>query len=99
LKARDRFGLGVLAVMWLLTAVQAQTVTETSALTLQQAVTIALEKNPLRKMALADTRVVSADVRQARSVAGRSKFVSECTCGHWPARRQKRVAQSICRLR
>jgi outer membrane protein len=68
LKARDRFALGVLAVMWLLTAVRAQTVTEPAPLTLQQAVTIALEKNPLRKVALADTRVVSADVREARSV-------------------------------
>jgi outer membrane protein len=68
LKARERFALGVLAVMWLLTAVRAQTTTEPPALTLQQAVTIALEKNPLRKVALADTRVASADVREARSV-------------------------------
>jgi len=38
-----------------------------SPLTLQQAVKIALEKNPLRKAALADTRVSSADVQAARS--------------------------------
>src|SRR5579864_1964745 len=39
-----------------------------SPLTLQQAVNIALEKNPQRKAALADTRAASADVRQARSL-------------------------------
>ncbi len=37
-------------------------------LTLQHAVTIALEKNPARKVALADTRIASADIREARSV-------------------------------
>jgi len=36
-------------------------------LTLQQAVTIALEKNPLRKAAIADTKAASAGVREARS--------------------------------
>jgi hypothetical protein len=66
LKARDRFALGVLAFMWLLTAVRAQTATEPPALTLQQAVTIALEKNPLRKVALADTRVASAGSSKSR---------------------------------
>jgi outer membrane protein len=68
LKGRDRFALGVLAFTWLLTAVRAQTVTEPAPLTLQQAVTIALEKNPARKVALADARVASADIREARSV-------------------------------
>jgi len=38
-----------------------------SPLTLRQAVTIALEKNPQRKAALAETRAASADVKQARS--------------------------------
>jgi outer membrane protein len=38
-----------------------------SPLTLSQAVNIALEKNPERKAALADTRAASADVREARS--------------------------------
>jgi outer membrane protein len=41
--------------------------TETPTLTLQQAVKIALEKNPLRKAAIADTKASSADVREARS--------------------------------
>ena len=68
LKRCSKLALGVLAVMSLLTAALAQTAAEPSALTLQQAVTIALEKNPLRKVALADTRVASADVREARSV-------------------------------
>src|SRR5487761_182803 len=36
-------------------------------ITLQQAVTIALEKNPVHKVALADTRAASADVKEARS--------------------------------
>ncbi len=38
-----------------------------SPLTLQQAVKIGLEKNPQRKVALADTRAASADVKEARS--------------------------------
>jgi outer membrane protein len=38
-----------------------------SPLTLRQAVNIALEKNPQRKAALAETRAASADVKQARS--------------------------------
>jgi outer membrane protein len=38
-----------------------------SPITLQQAVKIALEKNPARKVALADTKAASADVKQARS--------------------------------
>lgn len=38
-----------------------------SPLTLHDAVTIALEKNPLRKAALADTRAASADTQVARS--------------------------------
>jgi outer membrane protein TolC len=39
-----------------------------SPLTLQQAVSIALEKSPQRKAALADTRAAAADVKQARSI-------------------------------
>jgi outer membrane protein len=45
----------------------AQQTGEPSPLTLQQAVNIALEKNPERKAALADTKAASADVREARS--------------------------------
>src|SRR5579864_5669584 len=57
--------LVVLSIPGLLFAQQAQ---QPSPLTLQQAVNIALEKNPERKAALADTRAASADVRQARSL-------------------------------
>lgn len=39
-----------------------------SSLTLQQAVNIALEKNPQRKAALADTKAASADLKEARSL-------------------------------
>ena len=68
MKGRDKSVCGVIAVLWLLTAALAQTATEPSALTLRQAVNIALEKNALRRVALAETRVASADVREARSV-------------------------------
>ncbi len=68
LKGRDKFACGFLAFISLLVTAPAQTAVERSSLTLQQAVTIALEKNPARKVALADTRVASADIREARSV-------------------------------
>jgi outer membrane protein len=68
LKGCDKIALGVLAFMWLLATALAQTETEPPVLTLQEAVTVALEKNPQRKVALADTRMASADVRQARSM-------------------------------
>ena len=45
----------------------AQEPQQPSSLTLQQAVSIALEKNPERKSALADTKAASADVMEARS--------------------------------
>jgi outer membrane protein len=54
----------VLSIPGLLCAQQTQ---QPSPITLQQAVNIALEKNPERKAALADTRAASADVREARS--------------------------------
>src|SRR5271169_2936142 len=56
------------AVAWVsLGAASAQQEAQPSSLTLQQAVNIALEKNPLRKVAMADTKVASAGVRAARS--------------------------------
>jgi len=45
----------------------AQQTDKASPLTLTQAVTIALEKNPQRKAALADAKAAAADVREARS--------------------------------
>ena len=46
---------------------QGQQAPQPSPLTLRQAVNIALEKNPQRKAALAETRAASADVKQAKS--------------------------------
>jgi outer membrane protein len=60
--------LGVLGLLPFSVCAVSQQATEPLPLALQHAVTIALEKNPARKMALADTRVASADVREARSV-------------------------------
>jgi len=57
-----------LAAAWLpMVTASAQQEAQPSSLTLQQAVAIALEKNPLRKAAIADTRAASAGVREARS--------------------------------
>jgi outer membrane protein TolC len=57
-----------IAALWLsCVSASAQQEAQPSSLTLQQAVTIALEKNPLRKVAIADTKVASAGVRAARS--------------------------------
>ena len=56
------------ATLWLSCVLaSAQQEAQPSSLTLQQAVTIALEKNPLRKAAIADTKAASAGVREARS--------------------------------
>ena len=50
------------ASLWLsCVSASAQQEAQPSSLTLQQAVTIALEKNPLRKAAIADTKVASAE--------------------------------------
>ena len=54
-----------IATLWL-TCVSASA-QQPSSLTLRQAVTIALEKNPLRKAAIADTKAASAGMREARS--------------------------------
>src|SRR5215470_8845617 len=50
-----------------LVVTSAQEPQHASSLTLQQAVTIALEKNPQRKAALAGTKAAAADIREARS--------------------------------
>ena len=85
MRARLKFVLTAVAVLWLLKAAPAQQAVQPSALTLQQAVKIALEKNPLRKAALADTRVASADVREARSVLmPRLTFSETATRGNDP---------------
>jgi outer membrane protein TolC len=68
-----------------MTGAWAQQAVEPSPLTLQQAVNVALEKNPLRKAAMAETRVASADVREARSfLMPRLTFSETATRGNDP---------------
>ncbi len=56
-----------------------------SPLTLQQAVSLALEKNPGRKAALADSKAASADVRGAKSfLLPRVTFTATATRGNDP---------------
>ncbi len=56
------------ATLWLSWVMaSAQQEAQAASLTLQQAVAIALEKNPVRKVAIADIKVSSAGVREARS--------------------------------
>jgi len=77
--------VAAIAVLCLAQAASAQPAAEPSPLTLQQAVKIALEKNPLRKAAVADTRVASAEVREARSVLmPRLTFSETATRGNDP---------------
>ncbi|MGB9204806.1 MAG: hypothetical protein WCB94_12675, partial [Terriglobales bacterium] len=63
MSARLKFVLAAFAVLAISQAATAQPPAEPASLTLPQAVKIALEKNPLRKVALADTKVASADIR------------------------------------
>jgi outer membrane protein len=67
LRTPFQYVLAAAAVWSLALPAWAQQATTPSPLTLQQAVQIALEKNPQRKAALADTKAASADVREARS--------------------------------
>ena len=68
MKALFKVVLSIVTIAWLpCVSVSAQQEAQPSSLTLKQAVTIALEKNPLRKAAIADTRAASAGVREARS--------------------------------
>jgi outer membrane protein len=83
LRTRLQFVLVAVAVLGFWNAASAQPPAEP--LTLPQAVKIALEKNPLRKVALADTKVASADIRQARSVfLPRLTFSETATRGNDP---------------
>jgi len=58
---------GVLLALWFSGQLHAQQAQQPSPITLQQAVNIALEKNPEGKAAFADTKAALADVREARS--------------------------------
>jgi outer membrane protein TolC len=67
LNAGSKFGFCLWVLLAFLPEAPGQNVNEPSSLTMQQAVQIAMEKNPLRKAAVADTKVTSADIREARS--------------------------------
>ena len=70
INGRSRFAASVALALLAVFAprqLHGQQLQQPSPLTLHQAVTIALEKNPERKAALADTRAASASVKQARS--------------------------------
>src|SRR5215469_8863262 len=58
----------VVVIFCLTGLVLSQTSRGPSPISLQQAASIALEKNPLRKAALADTKAASAGVREAQSI-------------------------------
>lgn len=67
LKFLPKVVLAAAGVVRLVGAAPAQPPAETPALTLRQAVQIALEKNPQRKVAMAETTAAWADVHEARS--------------------------------
>jgi outer membrane protein len=54
--------------LWLVPGLVAQQTSSSSPISLEQAVRIALEKNPQRKAALAEAKAASADARQAKSL-------------------------------
>ncbi|HTQ61839.1 MAG TPA: TolC family protein [Candidatus Solibacter sp.] len=68
--ARRRLATFAIATLLALGApvlVRAQQASESTRLTLQQAVSIALEKNPAHKAAMAETKAASANVKEAQS--------------------------------
>ncbi len=75
-----------IATLWLpCVSASAQQEAQLSSLTLKQAVTISLEKNPLRKAAIADTKAASAAVREARSfLMPHLSFSETATLGNDP---------------
>ena len=85
MKAHLKFGFSAAALLSFLNAAPAQNVIEPSSLTLQRAVQIAMEKNPLRKAAIADTKVAAAEIREARSfLMPRVSFSESATRGNDP---------------
>jgi outer membrane protein TolC len=85
LKIPLKFVVAATVTLWVSLAAQVHETAGATPLTLPQAVRIALEKNPLRKAAIADTKVSSADVREARSVLmPRVTFSETATRGNDP---------------
>jgi outer membrane protein len=85
-KLREQLVLALIIVGWLTGSAWTQgPVPPPSPLTLQQAVRISLEKNPLRKAALADAKVASAEVRVARAgLLPNLNFAETATRGNDP---------------
>jgi outer membrane protein TolC len=85
LKIPLKFVAAATVALWVSPVTHAQQIAAPSPLTLPQAVKIALEKNPLRKAAMADMKVTSADVRGARStLMPRVTFSETATRGNDP---------------
>lgn len=85
MRRRSRFGLGFAAVLYFLSTAFAQQPVQSTSLSLRQAVEIAIEKNPLRKAAIADTKAASADLREARSfLMPHLSFTETATRGNDP---------------
>ena len=83
MRFRTQFATGIAVGAMLLSAAYGQTTA--APLTVHDAVDIALEKNPLRKAALADTRAASADRQAARSfLFPRLTFSETATRGNDP---------------
>jgi outer membrane protein len=84
-RLRFRFGPRLVGVVVFVGTAFAQQQPAPAPLTLQQSVQIAMEKNPLRKAALADIKAANADVRQARSfLMPRLSFSEMATRGNDP---------------
>jgi len=85
LKIPLKFLVAATVTLCISLAAQAQQSADPPPLTLQQAVRIALERNPLRKAAFADTKASLADVREARSfLMPRVTFSETATRGDDP---------------
>jgi outer membrane protein TolC len=79
------YGLPILLLSGVPGLLRAQGDRPATAVTLQQAVKIALEKNPQRKAALADVNMASADIKLARSaLLPRAAFSEIITRGNDP---------------
>jgi outer membrane protein TolC len=85
LRLPANFGAAFLLAVFLPRLLFGQGSQLSSPLTLREAISVALEKNPQRKAALADTRAASADVKQARSyLLPHAVFSETATAGNDP---------------
>ncbi len=85
MRLRLKFGPRLVGVVVFVGTSFAQQQPAPAVLTLQQSVQIAMEKNPLRKAALADIKAANADLREARSfLMPRLSFSEIATRGNDP---------------